>query len=201
MEFGGGTHTLEASSQVSGTGQTLFSEGTTEIGGSYAVTGETAIDGGTVNFSSGGHLWWFEVKQTFGFRQLARREDVTDGRFDYWEDTNGNRITAGYNAGRLTDLVHSSGQWLAIAYNGAGLVETVTDSDGRVTRFTYDGDHLTSIEMPDGQTTQYVYETSDNLRTNHALREVHKPTVSWFYSYDTQGRLDGITRDDGGACR
>src|SRR5262249_20238384 len=54
-----------------------------------------------------------------------------DGTLNYIQDTNGNRITAGYTNGLLTSLTHSSGQALTLAYNAAGLVSRVTDSAGR----------------------------------------------------------------------
>ena len=37
----------------------------------------------------------------------------TDGTLEYVQDTNGNRITAGYSNGLLTSLTDSSGQSLA----------------------------------------------------------------------------------------
>ena len=92
-----------------------------------------------------------------------------NGQLEYWEDTNGNRITAGFTDGRLSNLTHSSGQWLELFYNNNDFISMVTDSAGRTTTFGYDGDHLTSVVDPDGQTTEYVYETSSDPRTNHAL--------------------------------
>src|SRR5207248_238136 len=38
------------------------------------------------------------------------------GRLDYYQDTNGNRITAGYSNGVFTSLTSSGGQSLTIAY-------------------------------------------------------------------------------------
>src|SRR5208337_2850731 len=67
---------------------------------------------------------------------------VTDynanGTLNYVQDTDGNRITAGYTDGLLTSLTASSGQWIAIGYNSAGFISTVTDSEGRTTTYTYD---------------------------------------------------------------
>ena len=53
-----------------------------------------------------------------------------NGTLNYIQDTNGNRITAGYTSGQLTSLTASSGQSIIIAYNAAGLISTVTDSAG-----------------------------------------------------------------------
>ena len=52
LNFGGGTHTLDGSSSVTGAGDVTFSSGTTSIGGGYTLTGNTIINSGTVNFDS-----------------------------------------------------------------------------------------------------------------------------------------------------
>ena len=54
-----------------------------------------------------------------------------DGTLNYIQDTNGNRITAGYTGGRLTSLTDTSGASLTIAYNAAGLIASVASPDGR----------------------------------------------------------------------
>ena len=56
----------------------------------------------------------------------------SDGTLNYVQDTNGNKITASYTKGMLTSLKASTGQSLGIfAYNAAGLISSVTDSDGQ----------------------------------------------------------------------
>ena len=55
LNFGGGTHNLNAGSSVSGAGTIGFSGGTTNLAGlanTYNVTGRTLINGGTANFNS-----------------------------------------------------------------------------------------------------------------------------------------------------
>jgi RHS repeat-associated protein len=121
----------------------------------------------------------------------------SDGQLDFWEDTNGNRITAGYSGQRLSSLTHSSGQWLRFTYNDDNFIETISDSDGRTTTFGYDGELLTSIGKPNGQTTRFAYASSSNARIKYAISEVHRPTENLFYSYDTHGRLTKVTRDGG----
>ena len=51
----------------------------------------------------------------------------TDGRLDFVQDTNGNRVTLGYTGGLLTSLTHSSGEQLLLAYNAAGRLVSVTE--------------------------------------------------------------------------
>ena len=68
----------------------------------------------------------------------------SDNLLDYVEDTNGNRITAGYDSGQLTSLTHSNGEQLLLDYNANGRIWHVTDprgagsDDDRVTTFEYD---------------------------------------------------------------
>src|SRR5438445_7866089 len=53
LVFGGGTHTLTASSSITGGGTVSITTGTVNEAGTYNIGGVTQISGGTVNFSSG----------------------------------------------------------------------------------------------------------------------------------------------------
>ncbi|MBE9160631.1 putative Ig domain-containing protein [Nodosilinea sp. LEGE 06152] len=124
----------------------------------------------------------------------------SDGKLDYVQDTNGNRITAGYTSGRLTSLAHSNGDILAIAYNPQGRIGQVTDSTGRTTTYTYDavGEHLLSVTGVEG-TTSYTYDTGHSAAREHTLLSITNPdSTHRYFNYDSQGRL---TREfgDGGA--
>ncbi len=123
-----------------------------------------------------------------------------DGRIDYFEDTNGNRISAVYSLGRLERLVHSAGQYLDVVYNASGRPESVTDSAGRVTSYTYDptGRYLLSVTGFDGITTTYTYDTNGSAQVKNALLTVSSGGVTQFFAYDTRGRLD-TTRLTAGA--
>ena len=123
-----------------------------------------------------------------------------DGTLNYAQDTNGNRITAGYTNGLLTRLTHSSGQFLAITYNGGGLISSITDSAGRTTTYNYDpaNQYLMSVVDFDGQTTAFTYDLGSNTATAHALLSVtHSDGSHDYFSYDAQGRLADAHRDDG----
>jgi RHS repeat-associated protein len=125
-----------------------------------------------------------------------------DGAIDYIQDTNGNRIVAGYTNGLLTSLTHSSGQSLQIAYNSAGLIKSVTDpATGHTTTYTYDpsNEHLMNVTTFDQRTTTYSYDTGSNPATLHALLSVTYPDDTHeFFVYDLQGQLED-THLDGGA--
>ena len=80
-----------------------------------------------------------------------------DGTLDYVQDSNGNRITASYTNGLLTQLTASNGESLALNYTN-GLLTTVTDSTGEVSTYVYDstGQYLLSYTDEFG-TTSYSY--------------------------------------------
>jgi RHS repeat-associated protein len=123
-----------------------------------------------------------------------------DGTFNYIQDTDGNRITAGYTGGLLTSLTDSSGQPLKIAYNSAGLISSISDSDGRTTTYSYDptDQYLTSVVDFNGETTSYTYDIGSKAVTAHALLSVEKPDGSHtYYVYDAEGRLVGAHGDGG----
>ena len=124
----------------------------------------------------------------------------TDGHLLYLEDTNGNRITTGYTSGHLSTLTHSSGRSLTLAWNAAGHIQSITDSLGEVTQFTYDaaGTHLTGVTDIHGQTTTYSYVTGQGVAKEHALTAIAYPGgTHQFFSYDASGHLTGTSRDDG----
>jgi hypothetical protein len=51
LYFGGGTHTLDSASSISGAGEVDFGAGEVDLAGSYNVTGPTYVDGGISNFT------------------------------------------------------------------------------------------------------------------------------------------------------
>ena len=117
------------------------------------------------------------------------------GQLDYVADANGNKVAVSYDsAGRLASLTASSGASLTLAYNGVGRINSVTDSAGRQAVYGYDttGLYLTSVTTPAGMTT-YAYGPTGSLATVGFADGTHQ-----YYTYDARGRLIG-TSEDGGA--
>jgi YD repeat-containing protein len=138
----------------------------------------------------------FKLTETDGTEYYFR----ADGKLDFVQDTNANRITCSYTGSLLTGLTHSSGQSLTIAYNGAGRITSVTDSDGRQALYTYDASnqHLLSVQDYDGRVTSYAYITGEGAAKEHALSEIAFPDGSHrTYTYDSHGRLASTYRDGG----
>jgi RHS repeat-associated protein len=121
-----------------------------------------------------------------------------DGRIEYVEDPNGNRITATWSDAQLLSLTHSSGQTLQFVYS-AGLLQSVTDPVGRTTTFHYDGgSHLTNVTQFDGNGVAYTYLNGQGLVREHALNEVTYPGgLREIFSYNAQGRIESMAQ---GCC-
>jgi RHS repeat-associated protein len=123
-----------------------------------------------------------------------------DGRIDYTQDRNGNRITSGYDAsGRLTSLTSNSGGTITLAYNAAGRVESASSSTGQTLAYAYDpgNQFLLSLTADDGTSIGYTYDTSSDLYTRRALLSETSGGTTRVYTYDSQGRL--ATTSMGGA--
>jgi RHS repeat-associated protein len=173
----------------SGGGQRIFQPDSRPGGAYFAQPGD---HGTLVALAGGGYL----LTETTGGATAYN----PDGTLNYIQDTNGNRITAGYTGGLLTTLTHSSGQSLTLAYNSAGLASSITDSDGRTTTYHYDptNQYLASVVYFNGQTTSYTYDNVSNPITAHALMSVAYPAgTHGYFSYDGQGRLSAVYADSG----
>ena len=129
----------------------------------------------------------YQLRQTNG-RLFAFNPN---GSFDYIQDSNGNRITAGYTTGEMTSLTDSSGAFLTLAYNTQGLISTITDSNGQVTNYTYDtaNELLLNVSSPE-ETQQYTYVTGSNPAQKNGLATITKTDGTNVYlTYDAEGRL------------
>jgi RHS repeat-associated protein len=132
---------------------------------------------------------------------------LPDGQLNYEQDTNGNRITLGYDAqGQLTSLTYANPsepsqptESLTLAYNPQGFVSTVTDGLGDTWSYNYDSaGHLLSVTAPGNLTTSYTYETGSDPETAGALLSVTHPDGSQqVFAYDAQGRLSETSASGG----
>ncbi len=123
----------------------------------------------------------------------------TDGRLDYQQDRNGNRVTAGYTGSQLTSYTDNFGNVSTLRYNAQGRIDRITDAVGRETNFTYDaaGEHLLSIAKAQG-TQQFAYVTGQGPQKEHAVASItHIDGTHTFFTYDSRGRLSKTTADGG----
>jgi RHS repeat-associated protein len=124
-----------------------------------------------------------------------------DGLFDYVEDDNRNRITAGYAGNQLTSLTNTNGAALTLSYTGARLTQ-ITDPTGGVTNYEYDpsGEHLIRVTTTEG-TTEYAYTADTSGPREHALASItFLDGTHSFFDYDGEGRLIRQQGDGGAAA-
>jgi RHS repeat-associated protein len=132
-----------------------------------------------------------------------RNDDTTwafqlDGKLDYVDDANGNRMDATYSGGRLTQLATSTGDTLTFSYNADGRFSEVSDQAGRTTSYSYDasGEYLTDVTSATG-TVHYDYVTAPGA-AQHAVSAITYPDGSVkHFQYDSQGRLTKESLNDG----
>jgi RHS repeat-associated protein len=133
---------------------------------------------------------------------------LASGSLNYEQDTNGNRITLGYNAqNQLATLTYSNpsdppepSEQLTLSYNGQGLVSQVADGTGNSWAYQYDtARHLLFVTGPGNLTNSYSYDTGNNPETANALLSITKPDGSQAnFAYDpTTGRLTGTSQNAG----
>jgi RHS repeat-associated protein len=115
----------------------------------------------------------------------------SDGKLDFVQDKNNNRITPSYTGSQITSLTHSAGGSLSIAYNGAGRISSISDSAGRVTNYFYDPSDtfLLSVSGPTGLTS-YTYNPANGSASEYALRTITGPDgLTKHFDYDARGRI------------
>ena len=134
----------------------------------------------------------FELRELSG----ARLRFAGSGVQLWSEDPNGNRVTLVHSGTQLTGVLHSSGGSLALAYNGAGRVISITDSVGRVTTYGYDpsNEYLISSTAWNGRTATYTYNTEPGSRKQHALLSITGDGDTQTFEYDNRGRLSATYR-------
>lgn len=124
---------------------------------------------------------------------------LANGKLNYEQDTNGNRITLGYNASnQLVTLTYSNvndasepTEQISLEYNAQGFVSQTDDGQGDVWQYQYDGSgHLVTVTAPGNLVTSYAYDTSANAAQTNALLSITTPDgFKQSFTYDSQGRL------------
>mgnify|MGYP002777042423 CR=1 FL=1 len=120
-----------------------------------------------------------------------------DGKLDFIQDTNNNKVTASYTNAKLTTLTYTNGDVITFAYNSTGRISEITDRFGQKTTYTYDvtGEKLLSVNDVSG-TISYTYETS-GAKAN-AIKSITFPDgTQTLFDYDNKGRLIKESRNGG----
>ncbi len=114
---------------------------------------------------------------------------LANGKLDFIQDTNGNKVTLGYTANQLTGLSYSNGDKVTFKYNAQGRVNEVVDIYGQSTTYTYDatGERLLSVSDVSGAVS-YTYET-EGAKAN-AIKSITYPDgTQSLFEYDDLGRV------------
>jgi RHS repeat-associated protein len=154
---------------------------------------------------------------TAGIYQLREKDGTLtvfrpDGKLDYLQDTNNNRLTTTYANNQLTRVTDGSGYSLIFNYNPQGRVSQITDNANHTTTYTYDGtgerllnitdalNHTTtftynpdnsvkSVTNAEGTKAEFIYDSQGQLIQQNLTNGAEKVT----YTYDTAG---GVTVTD-----
>jgi RHS repeat-associated protein/uncharacterized repeat protein (TIGR01451 family) len=167
-----------------------------QANGSYL---DVAGEYGTLTSSGGNYIFTDTAGAQYVF--------LASGQLSYEQDTNGNRITLGYNAqNQLVTLTYSNPadpseptEQLTLSYLN-GVVSHIADGTGDDWTYQYDTTgHLQTVVAPGNLTTSYTYDTGANPEIEGALSSVTYCDGSQTnFAYDTQGRL-ASTSFNGGA--
>ncbi len=116
----------------------------------------------------------------------------TNNRVSQWRDVDNNTQTYAYDtSGRLSTVTDSQGRVLTFSYNGTSpLIQSVSDGTGRSVSFSYTGNgtagfNLTRITNPEGFHTNLAYDTRHRL--TH-WRD-HNNALMVINTYDAQDRV------------
>lgn len=112
-------------------------------------------------------------------RLSPRHENLIKDSSGNWTYTSTNGLRKVFDAnGHLSAIVSPGGLQTLVQFDTDGHLGLVQDSFGRTLAFSYTGDNLTQVTLPDGRLVTYDYDDSGRLTT------VHRPDgASLTYEY------------------
>ena len=97
-------------------------------------------------------------------------------------------------AGKLVAIQDRNGNYLALSYDGNGLLQEVTDTASRRYSFGYNGQKLATLTDPSSRTMAFGYDAAGNLSS---FKDANGNTMQYFY--DANNRIirivDGRTNN------
>jgi RHS repeat-associated protein len=200
----GWASTWQSSLNVDGGGNVTLNNG-----GAIAYFAATA--NGTYHDTAGEYGTLARASSNFvytaadGTQYVFQASGLSTYLLSYIQDTNGNRITVGYDANALpATLTYANpgvpsqpAEQLRLTYNNQNLVSQVADGTGNLWIYSYDAaGHLVSVTAPGNLTTSYAYDTGTNPETTNTLLSVTYADGSQDnFAYDpATGRLTGTSK-------
>jgi len=129
----------------------------------------------------------------------GRYTSVSPGNFDYITAEGSdyvlhlkNRTTYQFDGdGRLREIRNRNNVPIALEYNAAGKLSTITNASGRSVTLQWDGEYIAEIQAPEGKTLRYAYE-GNLLRF---FTDANEHTTE--YQYDAEGRVIVVVTPNG----
>lgn len=119
------------------------------------------------------------------------------GRLIRQEDRNGRKIQFAYDGWthRVITVTDSQGRDTALAYNGDGQLETMTDPAGREYHYGYTDGRLTSYTDPNGGVTHYAYDGPAERLSKITTPGGRETDISYYdWGDPNEGRVQSVTR-------
>lgn len=121
--------------------------------------------------------------------------------------------TYGYDAGNLTTITHNGFQY-DFSYDESGNITDVGIGNRTIVTSNYSGKNLLSENYGNGDNSEYVYDTNDDVIAQKVNGEVvyewtydengnvltytdNSENTSFFYTYDEDGNTTSVTSDNG----
>ena len=146
-------------------------------------------------YGTGGTVVPYESITAFQYNDKGQLKSV-DGPLPGNQDTDSYNYDA-INGNLLTMTQSMVGTTTYANHDGAGNPETITDVNGIVTQYTYDGKNRIIISQTGGVTITRTYSTAGDLKT---VTDGEGRTIT--YDYDNaQGRLERIRNALGNSIR
>ncbi len=109
-------------------------------------------------------------------------------------DRNNNQLTFGYTGGNLTSITDTFGRTVTLAYLG-NRIDTIT-AGTRTVSYTYTGDNLTRVDLPDGSFFTYAYTDPGDPHNLSTVRDALNHVVE-DHAYDGSDRVTHFESEGG----
>ncbi len=101
------------------------------------------------------------------------------------------------NDGYLATITDPLGQTTGFAYDAAGRVTAQTLPDAEIIQFSYDASSNVTSITPPGRPAHTFVDTAVDLLSRYSPPDVGAGSNQVVYTYDADGQVTGITREDG----